>query len=103
MKSLFSNNLSKLRHEKGLSQRSAADDLGISQALLSHYENGAREPKLDFVIKMCDYYGVTADYLLGRSDDPRGGDLVKINSLVNSLDDVRAAEAAIIAKLKELV
>ena len=58
--------LSTLRHEKKLSQRKAASDLGVSQALLSHYENGAREPKLEFVVKACDYYGVTADYVLNR-------------------------------------
>ena len=58
--------LSRLRREKGLSQRRAAADLGVSQALLSHYENDAREPKHEFVVKACDYYGVAADYLLGR-------------------------------------
>ena len=58
--------LRSLRCEKGISQRYAAEDLGISQALLSHYENGAREPKLDFIHRVCDYYGVSADYLLGR-------------------------------------
>ena len=62
--------LSALRRERGLSQRSAAADLGISQALLSHYENGAREPGLGFVRRACDYYGVSADYLLGRTDRP---------------------------------
>ena len=69
MKSAFAKTLSRLRREKGLSQRGAAADLGVSQALLSHYENDAREPKLDFVVKACDYYGVTADYLLGRTDE----------------------------------
>lgn len=59
--------LSELRRSRGLSQRSAASDLGISQALLSHYENGAREPGLNFVCRACDYYGVSADYLLGRT------------------------------------
>jgi len=68
MKSSIAKKLSRLRHDKGLSQRRAANDLGISQALLSHYENDAREPKLEFVVKACDYYGVTADYLLGRTD-----------------------------------
>ena len=52
---------------KGVSQRTAAGVLGISQALLSHYENGIREPGLTFVVKACDYYGVSADYLLGRT------------------------------------
>ena len=82
MKSSFAVILSRLRREKRLSQRQVAADLGISQALLSHYENDAREPKLEFVVKACDYYGVTADYILGRTDDqsvqtlpaPRGCD-----------------------------
>ena len=56
-----------LREEKGLSQKRAASDLGISQPLLTHYEKGIRECSLDFVVKAADYYGVTCDYLLGRS------------------------------------
>ena len=66
----FPETLSALRREKNINQRTAAGDLGISQALLSHYENGAREPGLSFVCRACDYYGVSADYLLGRSDRP---------------------------------
>jgi len=69
MNKTFSYNLSELRKNKGLSQRAASSDLHISQALLSHYENGSREPGLSFVSRACDYYGVSADYLLGRSDD----------------------------------
>ena len=67
MNSEFSRTLSLLRREKGVSQRAAAGELGISQALLSHYENGIREPGLSFVVKACDYYGVSADFLLGRT------------------------------------
>lgn len=63
----FSRVLSLLRQEKGISQRRAAAALGISQALLSHYENGLREPGLSFVVRAADYYGVSCDYLLGRS------------------------------------
>ena len=61
----FSKTLSLLRRERGISQRKAAGELGISQALLSHYENGIREPGLGFVRRACDYYHVSADYLLG--------------------------------------
>lgn len=67
MNAEFSRTLSLLRQEKGVSQRAAAAELGISQALMSHYENGIREPGLSFVVKACDYYGVSADYLLGRT------------------------------------
>ncbi len=63
----FPRTLSLLRQEKKVSQRTAAEALGISQALLSHYENGVREPGLAFVVRACDYYGVSADFLLGRT------------------------------------
>ena len=66
MKTDFAEMLSSLRREKGISQKKAAKDLQISQALLSHYENGVREPKFEFVHKACLYYGVSADYILGR-------------------------------------
>lgn len=56
-----------LRKERVLSQKQVAADLGISQALLSHYEKGLRECKLDFLIKVADYFEVSTDYLLGRT------------------------------------
>ena len=59
--------ISDLRKSKGISQKQAAIDLGISQALLSHYEKGIRECGLDFLIKLSDYYEVTCDELLGIS------------------------------------
>lgn len=57
--------ISNLRKSKGISQKQAAIDLGISQALLSHYEKGIRECGLDFLIKLSDYYEVSCDELLG--------------------------------------
>lgn len=71
----FSRTLSLLRQERGVSQRTAAADLGISQALLSHYENGIREPGLAFVVKACDYYRVSADFMLGRTLSREGAAL----------------------------
>ena len=73
-KSKFATVLSQLRKERGSSQKKAAADLGISQALLSHYEKGIRECGLDFVIKCSEYYGVTTDYLLGVSKSRYGID-----------------------------
>ncbi len=72
MKSDFPRVLSLLRKEKGISQKDAAKELGVSQALLSHYEKGIRECGLEFLIRAADFYGVSADYLLGRSADPDG-------------------------------
>ena len=81
----FSTVMSELRHARGLSQRAVAADLKISQALLSHYENGAREPGLDFVCRACEYYGVSADYLLGRTDEPDGDPAPRLHALAEEL------------------
>ena len=72
MNSDFPRIISLLRKEKKISQKQVAIDLGISQALLSHYEKGIRECGLDFVVKVADYYNVSCDYLLGRSADRNG-------------------------------
>ncbi|MEE0859103.1 MAG: helix-turn-helix domain-containing protein [Acutalibacteraceae bacterium] len=75
----FSRIITLLRKEKRLSQKQAASDLGISQALLSHYEKGIRECGLDFVIKIADYYNVSCDYLLGRSTERNGATITVEN------------------------
>ena len=63
----FAEIITATRRRRGISQKQAAQELGISQALLSHYENGKRECSLDFLVKMSDYNGVSCDYLLGHS------------------------------------
>ncbi len=72
-----------LRKEKKLSQKQAAQELGISQALLSHYEKGIRECGLDFVVKAADYYHVSCDYLLGRTA-ARDYDLNELSTEITS-------------------
>lgn len=67
--------LTLLRKEKNISQKNVAAQLGISQALLSHYEKGIRECGLDFLVRCADYYDVSCDYLLGRSPDRQGSTL----------------------------
>ena len=66
---IFPRRLYEQRKKKKISQKQAAKDLEISQALLSHYENGVRECGLSFVVKAADYYGVSCDYLLGKSNN----------------------------------
>ena len=82
----FPRMLTLLRKEKGISQKTAASDLGISQALLSHYEKGIRECGLDFLVRTANYYGVSCDYLLGRSPDRTGMTL--------TVEDIPEPEAA---------
>jgi len=68
----FAVRLTDLRKETGLSQKDAAYELGVSQALLSHYEKGIRECGLSFITRASKYYGVTCDYLLGTSSYKHG-------------------------------
>lgn len=67
--------LTLLRKERGISQKQAAADLNVSQALLSHYEKGIRECGLDFVVRTADFYNISCDYLLGRSPERTGATL----------------------------
>ena len=96
----FSRTLGLLRQEKGISQRKAASALGISQALLSHYENGIREPGLAFVVKACDYYRVSADYLLGRTLS-RDGAIIVADDLYDSTDEKGNLRGSIMATLQK--
>ena len=86
MREDFARTLALLRQEKGVSQREAAKALGISQGLLSHYENGVREPGLNFVTRACDYYRVSADFMLGRSLD-RDGVTIGAEELYDASED----------------
>lgn len=83
----FARTLALLRHERGISQRQAAETLGISQALLSHYENGVREPGLNFVVKACDFYNVSADFLLGRTLSRDGTTILDADTLYDVSDE----------------
>lgn len=82
----FSRIITLLRKERGITQKKAAAELGVSQALLSHYEKGIRECGLEFVVRIADFYGVSCDYLLGRSPDRSG--------LTLNVEDIPAPEAA---------
>jgi len=61
--------LLELRNEKGLTQRQLAKVLNISQGTYNNWENGNTEPSIEQIIKLADYFDVTTDLLLGRTDD----------------------------------
>lgn len=62
--------LRELREERGLSQIKLAIDLDLNQNSISRYETGEREMDYVTLIRIADYFNVSLDYLLGRSDDP---------------------------------
>lgn len=58
-----------LRQEKGIGQNKLAVDLGISNASISYWENAKQEPTAEALFKLAVYFDVTADYLLGLTND----------------------------------
>lgn len=60
--------LKELRKEKGLFQIAVQMQTGIEQALISKYENGERVPPTETLMQLADFYGVSMDYIMGRTD-----------------------------------
>ena len=58
------NGLKLIRKERRLNHQNVAIDLNISREALSHYENGKREPSLDMLVKMSEYFNVSIDFLI---------------------------------------
>ena len=59
-----------LREDSDLTQKKIAEYLGIHPNVYRRYEKGAREFPLELIVKLADYYHVSTDYLLGRTDRP---------------------------------
>lgn len=62
--------LRELRKAKGISQLKLAMELNTNQNTISRYETGEREPGINELIGIADYFNVSVDYLLGRTDNP---------------------------------
>ena len=60
--------LKQIRKERRLTQLKVAMDLNISREALSHYENGKREPSIDMLIKMSEYFNVSIDFLINGKE-----------------------------------
>ena len=69
--SLTSDRIKSLRLQKNMSQSYLADKLGIGRSNMGHIENGRVEPTKESIVQLSDIFGVTTDYLLGRTDTPQ--------------------------------
>ena len=66
----FSERLKDLRTAKNLTMEQLGNEIGSTRATISNFENGQRKPSLDMLIKLADYFDVSIDYLVGRTEDP---------------------------------
>ena len=75
-----------LRNKNRISQSALANDLHIGQSTLAMYEKGKRNPNLEMLAKLADYFNVTTDYLLGRPDkeDNSKNDTADLAEILNN-------------------
>ncbi|HBK01674.1 MAG TPA: hypothetical protein DDY77_01395 [Clostridiales bacterium] len=60
--------LKELRHSKNLTTKQVAEAIGLTRNAITNYESNIREPSLSVLKSLCDFFDVSADYLIGRSD-----------------------------------
>ncbi|GMX63521.1 MULTISPECIES: helix-turn-helix domain-containing protein [Paenibacillus] len=75
-----------LREKHALTQEELSSKINISRASLSHYEKNRREPDYETVVKIADFFKVSIDYLLGRTEDPRVVLEPEVRAFVDSLE-----------------
>ena len=68
--SAFGELIAELRQDRGLTQKQLGKILSVSTGTISNYENGVHYPDLDKLVALADYFQVSTDYLLGRTDEP---------------------------------
>lgn len=67
---IMHNRLKMLRKSRGYTQVSLQMQTSIEQALLSKYESGDRVPPTETLVRLADFYNVSVDYILGRTNNP---------------------------------
>lgn len=102
--------LKEIRKQRNFNQKEIAEYLNCSQAVYSRYESGDREPTIDVLIRLADFYGVTLDELVGRvpmdiqivqGDPPPKGD--EEHELVLAPDDQPQSPADLDARIRAVV
>ena len=94
--------IKELRKERSMTQKELADVLGISKSTVSLYETGRRTPDLKMIMKICDVFGYSTDYVLGRTTYPYPSLTEHDAALLAALDaadqSTRDAALAILSK-----
>lgn len=80
------NRIALLREKQGMTQEELSIKLNISRASLSHYEKNRREPDYDTLVKIANYFKISIDYLLGRTQDPEMVLDQQVRQFVESLE-----------------
>ncbi|MGB9782605.1 MAG: helix-turn-helix domain-containing protein [Moorellaceae bacterium] len=66
----FGERLNHLRKSRGLKAEELTEAIGLKRRIIFHYEKNEAKPSFDILIRLADFFDVSLDYLVGRSDDP---------------------------------
>ncbi|UHA71957.1 helix-turn-helix domain-containing protein [Paenibacillus sp. 481] len=91
------NRIAELREYKGWTQEELASMVGITRAALSHYEKNRRKPDFETLTKLADLFGVSIDYLVGRTEKT---DLTLDPSVRDFADELELADEALLKKFR---
>lgn len=83
---MFAKRLRKLRKEKGINQTELGNILGLSTSAIGMYEQGRRTPDQETLKKIADFFDVSIDYLLGRTDDRKPPEKIEETTNTNDID-----------------
>lgn len=92
------NILRDLREDRDLRQIDVSNAVGIDQRTLSNYETGKTNPDSAAIVKLCDFYNVSADYLLGRENTEQKAP----EEIINRLEQIREEISFIIDDVKKI-
>ena len=95
---LFAERLKEIRRRKNITLDELAEKIGYTKSTLSRYENEKRVPNIEFINQVADFFNVSTDYLLGRTDSPEVTILEKDKlplELQGKVDAIHIVEAAI--------
>ncbi len=90
---MYAKRLKELREEKGLTQEALGELVGLTKANISKYESGKLEPNIDTINYLANYFNVSTDYLLGRTDNRTTG-MEKNNGEIMGDPQIRALARA---------
>ena len=98
---MFQVRLKELRENAKYSQYTFADAFGVAQSTIGGWESGTREPNFTTMQRLADFFGVTTDYLLGRTNDPLPPDTKKAAKDEITFDDFDFALHGEVRELSE--
>jgi transcriptional regulator with XRE-family HTH domain len=96
----YGNRIAHLRDEQRLTQEELAQKLGINRAALSHYENNRREPDYATIQRVADFFHVTVDFLMGRTQEATS---VLTEEVKEFVDELELSDEALLQKFSLMI